>query len=375
MDPEKRSLPAMKEAIIKAVSFTIDDESLDDFCTEERDVVRASANREPLRTPSIQSPQFGPNDAFPWAKALQASPPHKVRQLSAIPDDESYEEELFPASEKGTESWFSVHANTPSLASVMESNFANSYKSHVHNARQFELKFPPRSDPVPITGSLPSRAAKPLPSMSMIFGKKDTVSKSWSDLWEEEESENEALRQRRENNGRSYSRDSDDGVTVRPDVLSPKTQSSTNIPSQASAAAVPTKVSPTASNENDAPAGRSPRSKQSPGKSVSADMWADLGNRRRNHSVTKEKETSATPSKKRSMTISRRKDWGLGSSGFDYGAWTRRGSRGDHHRERPAKLDQDWRRDQNAQSAIKSSGLDGSSDEDEWVGGWHAFHL
>ena len=103
IDPEKRSLSALKEAVIRAVSFTIDDESLDEFCAEERDVVRASANREPLRTPSIQSPQPGANDSFPWTKALHASPQQQVRQLSAIPDDESYEEDLFPASEKGTE--------------------------------------------------------------------------------------------------------------------------------------------------------------------------------------------------------------------------------------------------------------------------------
>ncbi|KKY25481.1 putative serine threonine protein [Phaeomoniella chlamydospora] len=373
MDPEKRSLPAMREAIKKAVSFTTDDESLDEFCTEERDPVRASANREPLRTPSIQSPHLTQSDSFPWAQALQKSPPQPVRQLSAIPDDESYEEDLFPASEKGTESWFSVHANTPSLAS-----FATSFKSLA--ARKADSRFPPPSDPVPITGSLPSRAANPMPSMSMVFGKKnDGVSKSWSDLWEEEESENEALRQRRENNGRSYSRDSDDDVTVRPDVLSPKTHSSTNVPTMAALAvssSMPAKKPAGLSNENDVPGQRTVRgNKLSPSKAISADMWADLGNRRRNLSAAKE---IPTPSKKRSMTMSWRKDWGLGSSGFDYGAWNRHGSGAGHrhqHRDRPAWLDHDWRRDQAAQSTIKSSGFDGSSDEDEWVGGWHAFHL
>ena len=74
------------------------------------------------------------------------------------------------------------------------------------------------------------------------------------------------------------------------------------------------------------------------------------------------------------MTMGWRKDWGLGSSGFDYGTWHRRGSRG-RQRERPVWLNHDWRRDQNAQPTSKFINLDGSSDEDEWVGGWHAFHL
>jgi serine/threonine protein kinase len=56
LDPAKRSLSAVREAIRRTVSFTTDDEALDDFCTEDRDLVPASANREPLRTPSIQSP-------------------------------------------------------------------------------------------------------------------------------------------------------------------------------------------------------------------------------------------------------------------------------------------------------------------------------
>lgn len=387
MDPEKRDLFAVKEGIMRAVSFTTDDEPLDDFCAEERDVVRASANREPLRTPSIQSPQLGQNDSFPWAKALHASPPPKVRQLSAIPDDEDYEEDLFPASEKDTESWYSVHANTPSLASVLGSTFATSFKST--DAHKFELKFPPRSDPVAITGSLPSRPAKPMPSMSMIFGKKDDgVSKSWSDLWEEEADENEALRQRRENNNRSYSNDSDGDVTVRPDILSPKTQSSTNIPKLATSTPLkPVQKPLSISNENATPATRS-RGKTSPIKPVSSDMWADLGNRRRKHSTAaKDAPTPFSTTKKGSPAMGWRKDWGLGSSGFDYGVWNktektdRRGSRGgsrgarQNHHERPAWLDQQWRRDQHAQPTAKASALDGSSDEDEWVGGWHAFHL
>ena len=81
LDPNKRDLTVLRQAVIRALSFTTDDETLDDFCTEDRDVVRASANREPLRTPSVQSPHLD-GDSFPWAKALHTSSP---RALSVIP--------------------------------------------------------------------------------------------------------------------------------------------------------------------------------------------------------------------------------------------------------------------------------------------------
>src|SRR5699024_7349305 len=99
IDPEKRSLSCVRESILRTVSFTTDDESLDDFCTDDREVVQATANREPLRTPSIQSPQINQGDSFPWAKALQSTSPQDIRQLSVIPDSESYTEDLFPPSE------------------------------------------------------------------------------------------------------------------------------------------------------------------------------------------------------------------------------------------------------------------------------------
>jgi serine/threonine protein kinase len=93
LDPNKRSLVGAREALCRAVSFTTSDESLDDFCSADRHVV-ASSNREPLRTPSLQSPQVD-NGAFPWARALQANPQNQARQLSVIADNDSYTEDLF----------------------------------------------------------------------------------------------------------------------------------------------------------------------------------------------------------------------------------------------------------------------------------------
>jgi serine/threonine protein kinase len=386
IDPEKRSLSAVHDAILRTVSFTTDEESLDDFCTEERDFVRASANREPLRTPSIQSPVLNQADSFPWAKVLHSSPPPKMRQLSAIPDTETYEEDLFPGSEKAPAgSWFSGHQYTPSMASVLDSGLGASFKSMA--IRRPEKRFPPTADPVPISGSLPARAgAKSIPSMSMVFGKKDDgVSKSWSDLWDEEAEESEqeelVMKQRREQNSRSFSHDSqEDDVTVRmgdrspvrPDILSEKSHSASNIPRLSDfKSASPAKRSNN-SDENGMPEGPNVRArKHSPVKQSASDKWAALGNKRRNYRPAKD-SAPAVP-KKRSMTMSWRKDWGLGSSGYEYGVPQKRGSRGPQHGH-PAWLEQDWRRDQHPLSQHKPH-YDGADEDLEWVGGWHAFHL
>jgi serine/threonine protein kinase len=178
IDPEKRDLTAVKDALARAVSFTTDDESLDEFCTEERDVVAVGANREPLRTPSISTPQLDNGGSFPWAKALAMSPPQQIRQLSVIPDTEIYEDEHFPGYS------YAVKPDTASAVSFVDSGLGLSFKST--DASQAESLNVTRSRPMPISGSLP---AKPF-SMSSVFGKKrDVFSKSWSDLWDEEEDE------------------------------------------------------------------------------------------------------------------------------------------------------------------------------------------
>lgn len=386
IDPEKRSLSAVRDAILRTISFTTDDESLDEFCTEERDFVRASANREPLRTPSIQSPVLNQADSFPWAKVLHSSPPPKGRQLSAIPDTETYEEDLFPGSERGPAvSWFSGHQNTPSMASVLDSGLGASFKSMA--IRRPERRCPPQSDPVPVTGSLPARAAaKAIPSISMVFGKKDDgVSKSWSDLWDEEAEESEqeelAIKQRREQNSRSFSHDSQsDDVTVRlgdppsgrPHVLGDKSHSASNIPRLSNFKPVlPIKHSDGLDENGDFNTTHAKLSRHSPDQRTSADKWAALGNKRRNYQSPKDNMPAAP--KKRSATMSWRKDWGLGSSGYDLGVSHKRGSRGPHQA-RPAWMDHDWRRDQHPLSQHKPI-FDSADDDLEWVGGWHAFHL
>ncbi|KAJ3521422.1 hypothetical protein NM208_g13294 [Fusarium decemcellulare] len=202
LDPKRRSLEGARDALLRVISFTTDDEDADDYCGAETATV-ATANREPLRTPSIQSPQVE-TGAFPWAKALHGTP-HNGRQLSVIMDDESYTEELFPKSEATTADWCSGNMQTP-MSSVLDSHLGASMKS-------LSIKPTARFNRVsPAAGSLPITMAKPMPAMSMVFGRRqDAVSKSWSDMWDEDEEEEEREQQvqmLQELNARTWSQES-----------------------------------------------------------------------------------------------------------------------------------------------------------------------
>lgn len=364
LDPAKRDLAAMKQAVTRAVSFTTDDDVFDDFCAEERDVVRASANREPLRTPSIQSPQMD-GDSFPWAKALHSSPHKNHNQLASIPD--MLDEDLFESehSVKLGESWFSAHKNTPSAASTFDSAYG-SLKSLA--IKRPSNRTPARPDPVPIPNSLPARTSRPIPTMSSVFGKQqDSVAKSWSDMFEEdeEESEREAEIERRQaRSSRSWSHESRHRLPVPPGVLTEsKSRSSSNARrSRTPRPLRPLKVSEHGSNENDPPGWRVKAPRHSPGH-VPVDKWAALGNKRRNPQA--EPERQCTYNKKRSFTTGSRKR-PTNVAGLDHQVWHRRDSR---TKARPAYLNQDWR---------QNKVIDSSADEEEsneWVGGWHNFHL
>jgi serine/threonine protein kinase len=205
LDPKKRSLEGARDALLRAVCFTTEDESLDDFCGAENPTV-ASAHREPLRTPSIQTPQID-GGAFPWTKALNETPAAHRRQLSAIPDDESYSEDLFSKSGETTD-WYSNGAQTPS-SSILGTRIIEA------RMRAFNINRPPQPKPKkvsPAAGSLPIAMGKPFPSMAAVFGRQnDTVSKSWSDMWdedEEEEQEQQRVSALQELNSRTWSHES-----------------------------------------------------------------------------------------------------------------------------------------------------------------------
>lgn len=298
LDPNKRSLVGARDALERVVSFTTLDEALDDFCGAERTTI-ATANREPLRTPSIQSPSVD-NGAFPWARALHASPPMPIRQLSAIPDDESYTEDLFPKSEANTD-WFSGSMQTPSIASVLTSNLGASMNS-LAISRPMNVPARGTTRVSPMAGSLPITMSKARPSlnaMSMVFGRqKDVVSKSWSDMWDEdlEEDEEEHARQLqalKELNSRTWSQESRTNATPtqQDQVSAPQTPASDYEKPEASP------VNDTFSNDIDSdlvadgfffhepraveqPKDFPPRYSP-PSKRNAADKWAQLGERRR----------------------------------------------------------------------------------------------
>ncbi|EEH06127.1 serine/threonine protein kinase ksp1 [Histoplasma capsulatum var. duboisii H88] len=374
LDPKKRSLSGVRESILRAVCFTTDDEVLDDFCTEDREIVPANADREPLRTPSITSPHINQGDSFPWAKALQASPPQPIRQLSIIPDTESYSEDLFPASEEEAMSWYSVQSGSPSI-SALGSTFGTSFKSMT--IRPAEKRFAVHSDPVPISGSLPTRAGRPIPAMSMIFGKgNNEMSKSWSDLWdeEEEESENETIKQRKEQNARSWSQDSQmEKTTPRPTGLS-EAQSSSFANSRSGtpndnhnkSVAIPTPRKPNKDlMENHIPGSNFSSPKHFP-KQSAMDKWAALGNRRRKYHP--KQDDTPRLRKQKQLSKSWRKDAGFGTPGFE-----------DRHVDQHF-LDIDWRRDPFETIKPKKASIvvvpcDRVDDEFDWIGGWHDLHI
>lgn len=201
LDPKKRSLAAVREAIERANNWTTDDESLDDFCTEDRDVVAASANREPLRTPSLQSPQ-NPGSSFPWAQALYQTP--IPRQQSAIPNDLAdngvrYSEDMFR--NKPDEYARDMGYFVPNPASY-DSGLGASFSSIP--SREFNL----RSEKIEIKVPVAKPIQKPDFGISL-----DSCSKSWSDwvIEDEEEEERERLEREMELRRKSWSYESDPG--------------------------------------------------------------------------------------------------------------------------------------------------------------------
>nr|OQO18851.1 hypothetical protein B0A51_15445 [Rachicladosporium sp. CCFEE 5018] len=171
LDPANRSLGAVRDALKSVVSFTTDDESLDEFCTETPDGVQmVTKAREPLRTPSITTATA--TDSFPWSAALLKTPQKATRQLSTIRDEES---DLFPGSQQ-SDSYKYVDTDESSLSSNLDSGLGMSFKS----AKSFVLR-PPSA----LVGSLPISFSRRHKTNTPYTT--DGFSKSWSDLYDEDE--------------------------------------------------------------------------------------------------------------------------------------------------------------------------------------------
>lgn len=365
LDPKRRSLVGARDALLRVVSFTSQDEVLDDFCSAEKATV-ATANREPLRTPSIQSPQVE-TGAFPWTKHLYTSP-QSGRQLSVILDDESYTEELFPKSE-ATSDWCSASTQTP-MSSMADSHIGMSMKS-------LAIKPSRPSMTSRVSGSLPITMAKPITlSMSTVFGRgKETVSKSWSDMWDEEEEEErekqvEALK---ELNSRTWSQESKEKTVIAeehvPFPVSDAHDIKGDIDDDLVADGFFFQAPPTPKPKVSATPRYSPPPKRSP-----LDKWEALGERRRG-------QPAPTLDSFKSLDSKPRRHFGFGYKSYEAGVWDHSNYHNKlgnnniiinnykqlnhHHQERVKECpwnkgrDWTWRRD-------KRSDLG----DVEWVGGW-----
>lgn len=366
LDPRKRSLIGVRAALQRVVSFTTTEEDMDDFCIAEKPVL-ASANREPLRTPSIQTPQVE-QGSFPWTKALHATKPQPIRQLSAIPDNESYSEDLFSKSGETGSAWIPGSVEGTSMSSTMDSALGTSFKSlaigglPIPGARQA-----PRVSP--IAGSLPITMSKPrnaMTSKSLALGRLNDVAKSWSDMFEEdEEKEEEEARQQIEKlkqmNSRTWSHESQSVTSSQP-AAGDAAQAHEDVDGDLADGfffqeALPPK------EESSLPQRYSP-----PPKRAAADKWAALGDKRRAFGGTSVDDKS--PLKPRRQQIG----FGFPSS-YAAGVWDHHTQHHNHNNINNTKMSSEQRgrecpwnrgRDLNYWRREKRAGLG----DVEWVGGW-----
>jgi serine/threonine protein kinase len=389
IDPEYRSLAAARYAIKKSICFTTDDESLDEFCAAP--AVPASANREPLRTPSISSPQIDQGGAFPWAKALAMTEP--ARQLSVI-DDIEFEEALFSDSHPLSREVYPAELDNNSLVSFVDSGLGLSVKStnlSVENGR---------SKPVPISGSLPATAARPIPSLAMVFGKKgEFQSKSWSDLWDEEFEEENAIRFNPVKDDETFfSRESSDSLsrasngsdTPRVALAELSNPDMVNNSRRAPEQAVDDYVSEHTGflfeeHHNDMSAVQTPtpltaQKYSPPSKRSILDKWAVLGDRRRALPTSPETEShefqsdspshpTQTPSNKRPRQQSSRKGANVNIWGQGTRSWNISTGSLSPETKKQWNMSKDWRKQDN--SAIGTHFEASRSRPLEWV--WRSF--
>ncbi|PSK45248.1 Serine/threonine-protein kinase ksp1 [Elsinoe australis] len=392
LDPTRRSLTGVRDALQNVVSFTTDDESLDEFCSGN-DTVGATQGREPLRTPSVTSPQMDNNTSFPWAKALQTSPQKHQRQLSVIQDAE----EMFPAPSKK-----SFEPDVASLNSALDSGIGMSYKSS--NVSSAPIG-------VPFSTSLPTHRA-----MASVYSKDHEIfSKSWSDLWEEEEEEKQRS---------SFDLDEDRNYDLSPYKLEESliTRSSTpaiDIKPSSRGSSTPRMGLSELGNANSRSQSPSlPRigqfsfghfAKSAPQKdgplkrtgSSLMDKWAQLGNLRRTNNTTapqtpRQVTGTNTPTKPTPATNTKRS-----KTRDRAGSWRKNATGGSPYNNERWNMSKDWRSPQQPNYTTDPSNITpskprspsfftqtrrksprrghGATNDDigdlEWVGGWQDLHL
>ena len=172
LDPEERNLRSVRRAIERVVSWTTDDDFLDDFFIEDKEVV--------IHTPSIQTPKVTQSGYFPWAQALQKTP--QEYKLTIVDDEDEgisdmSEERYLSDKDYAREMGYYV----PPPASY-DSALGASFTSMTMKSPGFTNT---RSENILINNGNKS---------SPFVLQKDEPSKSWSD-WVDEEEEEERERE------------------------------------------------------------------------------------------------------------------------------------------------------------------------------------
>jgi len=240
----------------------------------------------------------------------------------------------------------------------------------------------PKASMTPISGSLPITMSrpKPLPSMASIFGRKgDMVSKSWSDLWDEdiEEEEEEAekqLKARQIQNARTWSHESkhEDDTLRQGGPLEPKSSSSVNISKNPKASRIVADIDEDLVADgfffHDTPQKTTKHSLprySPPSKRTTFDKWAVLGERRRAY-------TGSSESERPTDLWKTKRDSGLGFAGFGAKVWDNKANVviKDKGKDCP------WVRDRTHDQRSKFVKLPVDDHGDlEWVGGHFDLHL
>ena len=202
LDPARRSLSGFREALARVVSFTTDDESMDEFCIDPPSFVPVSANRAPLQTPPIRTPYQEPLGAFPWAKVLHTIiPPPGAGPLSIIDDlhDDRLKEAVAGAGRRSL-----THMSTsPGVFRGGDSGLGSSLVSVELRRTDLGQRHAIPANPTIVSTStnnmITTTAAVSVPvpvpattsrmlsaGMASMFPATNSVSKSWYDIWDEE---------------------------------------------------------------------------------------------------------------------------------------------------------------------------------------------
>ncbi|MBE3049885.1 hypothetical protein IMZ48_46790, partial [Candidatus Bathyarchaeota archaeon] len=288
-----------------------------------------------------------------------------------LSDFADYEEELFPKSED-TSDWCSDPLHTPSVSSMLDSSLGGSMQSLAPSRPPLRPSRPFRQQPT-MPSSLPISMAKPknLSAAPFDFSHDQGVfSKSWSDLWEEEEEEEvehaRQLQSLKEINSRTWSHESIKTMGARDGGMADKE----NHPHPDIAHGdVDDDFLADGFFFQEAPApGRASAPRYSPPpKRGGFDKWAALGERRRGQ-LNGERESGLSPKAHR--------EYGLGQAAIgEISSW-------DHYHQNDYKTVRGEKERERAKGCPRNIGRDCNRRPDkriglgdvEWVGAWPEVH-